>query len=551
MTALNLTTLPIGVYLRGLGIITPDNLSITQRFATGLDGRFNKRWTWNAYVQYGENRGKDRSLNNIILSKFYEAVDAVRNPATGGIVCRSTLTNPNNGCVPLNILGEHSPTKEAAAYVHGDMYNKLTVSQLVAEASVSGEVFTLPAGPVDVTAGAGYRKEKAKGVGDPISNAPNPITGLPGGYFLTNRRALSGQFDLGEVFGEAVAPILRDAPLAKALDLNAAARYTKYSTSGSVVTWKLGITWDVNEELRFRATRSRDIRAANIGELFAAPGQGRNSITDPVLGGISYNIQPTSSGNPDLEPEKADTTALGVVYRPNWLAGLSLSVDGYDIDIKDAIGSLSPQEIVDQCAGGATIACALVIRDPVTQRILDVRTVQLNLAARRVTGIDFEAGYRHGLGNGQLSLRGLMNYVAEFSTTSPSGVKVDRAGDVGTPTGVTPRWRGYFTATYNQGPLTLLVQEKFVGKGKYNVLWTSAQLADEFNNIGSRWYTSVTAKYKLESVAGSPEVFATVNNLFDRAPPINPNNSISSLNTNLDLYDGVGRAYVVGLRARF
>ena len=165
---------------------------------------------------------------------------AVTNPATGGVVCRSSLTRPGNGCVPLNILGENNVTREAAAYVQADMYNKLTTSQLVAEASVRGDAFDLPAGSVSVAFGGGYRREKATGVGDPISSAPNPITGLPGGFFLTNRRALSGAFDTKELFGETVIPLLRDMPFAETVDLNAAVRYTNYSTSGSVVTWKIG-----------------------------------------------------------------------------------------------------------------------------------------------------------------------------------------------------------------------------------------------------------------------------------------------------------------------
>lgn len=555
MVTAGVTTLPIGYYGRGLGIISPENTNNTWRTAFGAKGSFGGSWKWSVHGEGGQTTQIYRSRNNIVLSKFYQALDAVRNPGTGAIVCRSTLTNPSDGCVPLNILGEDSPSAAAKAYVHGDLYNRLRLSQRVAEAQVTGNLFNLPGGAVAVAAGVGYRKEKAVGVSDDVATGKNPITGFTGGYFLTNTQPLNGSYDTKEAFGEVLLPFFKDSALGHSLELNAAARYTDYSTSGGVTTWKIGATYEPTSEIRLRAARSRDIRAANIIELFTGPSQGFATVIDPVVGGISYNIQPFGLGNPNLAPERANTTTLGVVFQPEWLRGAMISVDAYDINISGAITTLTAQDTLTQCLAGSAVTCALITRDPTSGRITNLLQPRLNLASLKTRGLDFEAGYRTRIGTGDLSLRVLANYVDTFISSTAGGIAIDRAGDVGTPTGNTPNWRGQFTGIYSQGPFSLVVQERYVGSGKYNVLYTSKDLADEFNNIPSRFYTNLTARLRIDNRGGSrgsnSELFMTVNNLFDQAPPINPNNTISSTNTNLDLYDAVGRTFVVGFRFKY
>lgn len=117
-------------------------------------------------------------------------------------------------------------------------------------------------------------------------------------------------------------PLARNAPLLRSLDLNTAIRYAHYSTSGGAWTWKVGLTWEPVDDLRFRATRSRDIRAPNPEDLFGAGLLRSYTITDPFRNGVTTSGVPfTAVGNPNLTPEKADTTVVGVVYRPSWLPG--------------------------------------------------------------------------------------------------------------------------------------------------------------------------------------------------------------------------------------
>src|SRR5690606_37046454 len=124
----------------------------------------------------------------------------------------------------------------------------------------SGDLVNLWAGPLGAAFGAEYRKEEIEAVADPVSEA--------NGWHSSNRKAISGSYDVKEIFGELAVPLVRDLPFANAIDLNLAVRYTDYSSSGGVTTWKVGGTWDLSGALRLRITRSRDIRAGNLGELF-------------------------------------------------------------------------------------------------------------------------------------------------------------------------------------------------------------------------------------------------------------------------------------------
>src|SRR5690606_18998930 len=182
-------------------------------------------------------------------------------------------------------------------------------------------------------------------------------------YFAGNFTASSGRYDVTEAFVETVVPLLAGKPFAESLDFNGAARWTDYSTSGEVVTWKLGATWSPFEDVRFRVTRSRDIRAPNLGELFNTGRSGTGAVLDPQNNNEPTTIVTRVRGNPELDPEEADTTGIGVVYRPSWLPGFGASVDYYEIEIDGAIVSLSNQAYVDRCHAGETVLCSFIERD--------------------------------------------------------------------------------------------------------------------------------------------------------------------------------------------
>ena len=551
---------------RDLGFVFVDTLNDTWRGVIGLNGKLGEKWATSLYYERSEGRVRLRTSNDPIQVNIYNAVDAVRNPATGQIVCRTTLTNPGNGCVPINLFGEGAPSAAAIDYIRDTSYARLTTTQDVLSADIRGELFSTWAGPIGVAAGGEYRKETAEQVTDPISSSINDGTGIrgfpaslqgsPGGFILTNPQPIKGEYDIREAFAEAVVPLLRDVTMVKSLDLNGAVRYADYSSAGGVTTWKVGLSYQPIEDLRLRATRSRDIRAPNIAELFTA-GQQTIGLTvrDPSRGGATVPVTRRATGNPDLVPEKADTTTFGVVYQPSWLRGFSASIDAFDISIDGAIAVLGLQQIVDFCAAGDQDLCALVVRNP-DGSINSIISPNLNLNKLKTNGVDLEASYRTDLASlggrwsGTLTLRALATHVSHLKTTS-SGVTIDRAGQVGLPGGV-PEWTATFSATYQNGPLSLYVQDRYIDDGLYDVTLTPALLAPAQNKIKSINYVDLTARYRFERLGGDYEAFATVNNLFDQDPRISPNGAtLTPRAANSQLYDFIGRYYTVGLKFRY
>ncbi|WP_298396868.1 TonB-dependent siderophore receptor [Sphingobium sp.] len=546
MTALNLSNITIGKFApRQLGILTPAFENETFRGVIGFDGKLGGNWTYGAYYQHGETQFDQSSKNNIILANFLNAIDAVVNPATGTITCRSTLTNPGNGCIPLNIMGTNVASPQAVDYVLGSVHAVLNTKQDVFSAHIGGDLpFSTWAGPISVAGGFDYRREWARRVSDPISTSPNPRTGAPGGFLFTNPQPLRGSYNVKEVYAEVAVPLAKDSRFAHSLDLNGAVRYTDYSTSGGVVTWKIGATYEPFADLRLRATRSRDIRAANINELYTSS-LGFTGITDPE-NGMTYTVSPRLIGNPDLDPEKADTTTIGAIYRPSFLPGFGVSVDYYTINIKGAITTLNLQNQINECFAGNAALCALQTRGGPNNLITSIIQPFLNLQSLKTNGLDIDVNYRLQWGeDNSLMLRAIASRVGKLQTTTLGSAPLDVAGVVGTGRNGIPHWTGNATLRYDGGGNSVILRERFVGGGAFDPL-----LAPGYR-IPSVFYTDLTVQRKFAVSGGEFEAFATVTNLFDRNPPFNPGTSTSSASVNLTLHDGVGRSFAAGLRFKF
>jgi outer membrane receptor protein involved in Fe transport len=547
---------------------------------TGLDGE-TSGVRWNAYYQYGQNKqhqdyGSGRVLR---IDRLPRALDAVLDDTTGRIVCRSTLTHPDDGCVPLNMFGNGAPSEEASNYVWADSFHDQTVRQHFAEATAQGELFSTWAGEVSLVGGLSYRRDSFRQTAGPedlvaLDTPPADelgYKGLPpvyaGGANIFNRGnpnggepvPIVGNFDVWEAFTEAAVPLLRDAPLAQSVDLNLAARYADYSGSGGIWAWKAGVDWQLTDDFRLRGTRSRDVRAGTLSERYDRTGAGGNVDHDPLYPDDATRlVRLVSGGNPNVGPEKADTLTFGGVYQPSWARGLAFSIDYYDIKIKGAIDQLGAQNIVDQCAAGATALCDQITRNPVTDRIDEIRDIFLNVDQARTRGIDFELSYNSAIsvfGGGEtLALRGFATYIKEDSTTNLGAAKVDRAGETGGGFGkdTVPHWTGTASATYANGPLSLFLQERFISSGKYDATWTEGVEIDD-NHVSSVFYTNAEVRYSFEAVGGDQELFFNVSNLFDRDPPLAPSasNYTGTSHTNAALFDLLGRRYTLGLRFEY
>lgn len=539
METLGLETISVGRYSEDFGGSVVSRTNTTKRGVIGLQGVLGGGWSLDAYAQYGRNRAVFEIERNVIRANFPLAVDAVdqglatTGVANGNIVCRSTLANPGNGCVPLDIFGPFAARPATVSppglgYVFGTSRAVLDMTQKVVAASVAGEPFSTWAGPVSFATGAEYREESARQAVDPISQA--------GGFALGNPRALNGKFDVKEVFAETVIPLAEDMTMLEALDLNGAIRYTDYSTSGSVVTWKVGANWELSDGVRLRATRSRDIRAPNILELFSSRVQTTAGVLDPVTN-TSPVLQAFALGNQNLRPEEADTTSAGVVVRPSFVPGLALSVDYYRINVKDAIATLSLQDIVNRCVAGNAELCSLITR--VDGAITEILNPYLNLQSLKTDGLDLELSYSRPVGPGTATARFLANRV--FSYAISDGItEIDRAGDM---VNAQPKWSGNAMFGYRLGGFNAIADINYIGSGEYDVTYTDPRDIND-NTIGARVFVNAQLSYDLGSDGSRHELFLAVSNIFDERPPAI---FIYSGGPN---YDRIGRAFRVGLRFR-
>ncbi|HEY8433854.1 MAG TPA: TonB-dependent receptor, partial [Sphingomicrobium sp.] len=546
MIADNLQTITIGRVSDDIGKIRLDRQDTTYEAVAGATAEFGG-WTADGYVQYGRNN-YDLAFgpNNRKQNEFFQAADAVVDPATGNVVCRSTLTNPRNGCIPVDVFGNGSLTPNS--FVNGTARFRLVTRQSIAAADIKGTPFSTWGGPVAFAAGAEYRRDSADGTSDTISQRVNP-NGSIGGWILGNQLPEHGVIKVFETYAEA------QAPLAKTLSLNAAARRTHYSLSGTVYTWKLGGIWDVIPGVRLRATRSRDIRAPNIAELFENGGSSNTNVFDPVLG-QSVQIREIEAGNPNLKPEKADTLTAGAVVRPRFIPGFSASVDYYDIKINDEIATLGAPILAQGCFAGNQLFCQSINFNP-DGTIAFITNTRLNLAQAKTRGIDFEADYsRSRFLRGSLTAQVLATRVLELQSATPGGT-LDRLGQVSNfnRTGGVPKWAGDAFVDYTRGPLRLGLQARYVGAGVFSTLLHEG--AGEKNSINGNHvppfvYLTATAALRVHTTGTrSAELFAVVNNLTDVDPPMIPSGAAGGINessTNGQFYDVVGRFFRAGIR---
>lgn len=579
MAAANISNFTMGRISRDWGRSMASTPTKTYRGTLGLNGEIGE-WAVDGYVDVGRTDASTSIKNLVIRSRVYEAADAVRDPVSGQIVCGSTLSHPGNGCSPLNVFGDGASSEAARAYVTGESWSRIELAQLAVGISTRGSPFENWAGEVQLGVGVDYRENTAEIIADPISMSivqaapgskglPPSQVGLIGGFQLGNTADLpKSTIDVAEAYVETVIPLLSGLPAAQELDLNAAVRFVDYSTTGSVVPWKLGLNYRPTDSLRFRATLSRDIRAPNAVELFSPPRSSGGTVNDPLTG-QSNQVPGIARGNPDLDPEEASTYTVGVVWTPSFIEGLTASVDYYDIELEGAIGVLGQQTIVNLCHEGRTEYCAFVHRLPPPENtIIAVERPFINLNRINTKGVDFEAGYASSLDRmnskwgGTLRARAIVNYIDTLATTDIFGGVIEAAGVNGGERNAgeagAARWQGSLSLSVDFDKFGVFVQERFISDGIYRELYTTGNTGSnsiDSNSVAGRNYTDLTLRYMPELLdSGRTEFFLTVNNLFDRDPPDSPTRAGAPIGlifgTQPTLYDVVGRYITAGVRVQ-
>lgn len=315
-------------------------------------------------------------------------------------------------------------------------------------------------------------------------------------------RDASGAFDVWEVFGEVSIPLLKDLFLVDSLSVSGAVRYANYSTSGSVFTWNVQGEWSPIKDIRFRVGYATPIRAPNITELFA-PVQGAffrpidpcdqaeidalisandprgpirqaNCAADGIPAGfadpLSARFSGETSGNPNLQEERARTFTAGGVIQPRFVPGLTMSADYWNIEILDAISAVSAQDIVDNCYDSANFPNQFCgnftrVRDPASPQFLGfnfLRQSSVNFASLEAAGIDFDVTYRFSIGQNDL----------QVGLAASHFLKIDNFFDPGDPTALDPelgelrrpRWAGNMNASWSRGPFSLRWNTQYLGR---------------------------------------------------------------------------------------
>jgi hypothetical protein len=584
-------------------------------------------WTIDAYAQRGKNDQLYDAINLPRVDRLQVAIDAVRD-ASGKIVCRASLPqfDPNGywkDCVPVNLFGGVGTlSQQGAAYIQQPFKHAFaTVKQDLAEVSGSGSLgFGLPAGEISAAIGANWRREKLVqgtenpadeypaladgrllkdiGIGDGsrgivpeygcTAQATRVVGGVPGLRYaasgfcgasnssviqFSSQRTIAGSDSVKEAFAEFQVPVLANLPVVKGLDTNWAVRFADYEGAGQVWAWKSGLSWELNDQVRIRATRSRDVRAPNLRDRFdqtlgGVNAQDRNSrLTSP----INYSVIGFSGGNPDLKPEKADTWTAGVVFQPHFLDGFQASLDWYEVTIKGAIAQLSGQTIVDQCNAGDAALCQFVHRNTNTTQnplgdITQIDTYFLNLNQEIYRGFDLELGYRKALtlfggGPEAVSLRLFATHYKTVKQLPPellgAGGQLTRGPTIDNlPT--TPDAATAMLA-YRNGPLSVSISERYTGDRKINRLYEESTARTptiagfttvDDNSVGAIYTTDLTLGWQPTQVDGL-RVYSTITNLFDKEPPILPTTGGRTGFGSGVTGDLLGRRYVVGVEYKF
>ncbi|WP_271300334.1 TonB-dependent receptor domain-containing protein [Sphingomonas sp. CV7422] len=593
--------------LTDLGTRREDARRETYRIVGGVRGEFLDTFNYEVSANYGEFKERTRVLGNVDVQRLSLALDAVRNPATGQIVCGAQLDasrfafgedlggNAANlasdiaACQPLNPFGVGSISDATRNYVLRNTVSEGKITQLDLLANVSGDsskLFNLPGGAVGFSVGAEYRRETNYFQADPYVQA---------GYTFYNALARFDppSFEVKEAFGELRIPLLKDLPLLKEVTFGAAGRVSDYKGSaGTVYTYNLNGVWAPVEGIRFRANYGRSVRAPNLSELYAAAGQNfAPAFLDPcsadnlgrgtqfraancAAAGIptTYNYQYAQSleilsgGNANLRAEKSDSYTYGAVISPTFAPGLILSVDYYNIKVNNVINSAGAQATVNNCYDSPSITdnqfCAQFQRVAAgatgpngeqAYRIVEGSLLDnpLNYASLTRRGIDANLSYARTFGGTRVSGQVIYSHIIDSNSflnpLQPSFANTT-AGELGYPKDqVTVNLGADF------GIISLDTQFRYLSKQSVGAIENHIAFQDRpaqnLDDYDIPFYPDVLyigAKLGIDFSERST-FYIGVDNLTDRLPPL----GATGIGAGSAIFDNIGRRFYAGVTARF
>ena len=571
---------------------------VSFRTVLGMKGELGKAWSYDTYYQYGRTNYSQVYSNELSVARLTNALDVVANPVVGGApICRSALSGADPTCVPYNVF-TGSPSAASTSYLSATGFQKGKVSEQIASVMFNGNLgeygIRSPGATdgVSLAIGGEYRQESldlqtdnAFQTGD-LSGQGAPTLPISGSYKVT------------EFISEIQIPLVQDSFFYD-LSFNGGYRYSHYSTSRggkfNTDTYKLGVDFAPVKDIRFRASYNRAVRVPNIQELFATQFVGLDGVTDPCAGhtitagsadagcrlqGIAVGNFVTGNpaaqyngklgGNPNLLPEVATTKSFGVVLQPRMIPNLSISVDYYDIKIRNAVQGYGADAILNACTNTLNpVACGLIHRNAAGSLWLTsdgyVNDLPTNVGGFRTRGIEFNGNWSHQIG-------GIGTFGLNFIGTKLDKLEIDNgltqvyncAGYYG-PTcgGPAAKFRSKLRASLNtKMGLGFTAQWRYFGPVNVEYSNPSTSLAADHYNFGSHIASQSYFDLSMTAhVGGHFEWRLGVNNLLDRQPPLvtsgNGTYGASACggtcngNTYPGTYDALGRYIYTGVTLDF
>ncbi|GAA0543766.1 TonB-dependent receptor [Rhizomicrobium palustre] len=518
-----------------------------QSYTFGIEGKVFSDWSYQLYGSYGDNIQSTRLLNGRDFTRYNQAIDVVM--LNGAPACRSATARAA-GCLPLNEFGVGNANPAAVDWVRANDIYQSSTRQLDAGASLTGSLFTLPAGTVDTAIGVEFRQDSGRT--QPSWTLQTTDINYP------RESPVSGHVGVSEGYGEVRVPIVKDLFLVNDLTVQGAIRYSSYNNNGGHLSWNAGGTYSPISSLRFRAMRSLSVRAPNITELFSPVNQNFTFAQDPcdtsvinqsanraancaALGVPAGYVSPqngatlpgTVGGNPALKPETSNTWTLGAAFTPDFLPGFTATLDYFNIKISDAIGTIPIQSLLNNCVdlpGPVTgnVYCAQITR-AANHTITNVAATQLNVGRLSTSGFDFNANYNFDLADiyssapGRLSLGLTATYLdklRQLTDAKNPATELKLEGTLGVP-----KWNMLGSATYTLDNFSFTWRAHFIGSTFIEGSMSSAAPpppdAYDMPNTGAKVFNDISLDYAYSS---DLDIRFNVDNIFNTLPPTRGNN---------------------------
>ncbi len=531
-----------------------DTFYVTMALAGDFD-LAERVYNWDVHYIDSSNRAQQTVTGTYNIAHIQRALGPVSN-------CDGTIAT--GGCVPLNFFGGvGSITPEMLNYIAFTENDRSEQKLRSFTANLTGPIVTLPAGDLSFAAGLETRRLSGSYSPDAVVTAgeTNGVPSLP----------TSGDYSVDEAYLELSVPLLADRPLAYALELDLATRYSDYDTFGDTTNSKIGLRYQPVRELTLRGTWAEGFRAPSVGELYASASRFDATLEDPCSNATdaaivancaalgtpanfeqaNTQISVSTGGNEELEPETSKSWTAGLVWSPAWAEQLAWSrrldfeVTYYKIKLDNAIQSLDAQTQLDRCVATLDDAFCSGISRGSSGDINGFDNTLLNVGTIDVSGVDFGITWVGPVTTaGRFGLDLNATFVDEYRAVSKAtGLEEPRKVGVEVADSGIPEWRGTARLNWALSALSASWTMRYI-----DALTEQCGDAVDFgvcdnpevgtNKLGSTVYNDARVQWKLPGKVDAT-VAAGVNNVFDKDPPVCVSCSLNGYDASL--YDLPGQ----------